>query len=24
VKTTVAAFVQGGLPEVGLEGACQH
>jgi predicted Fe-Mo cluster-binding NifX family protein len=24
VKTTVAAYLQGGLPEVGLEGACQH
>ncbi len=24
VQTTVAAYVQGGLPVVGLEGACQH
>jgi predicted Fe-Mo cluster-binding NifX family protein len=24
VKTTVAAYIQGGLPEVGFEGACQH
>jgi len=24
VKTTVLAFIQGGLPVVGLEGACQH
>jgi predicted Fe-Mo cluster-binding NifX family protein len=24
VNKTVAAFVKGGLPEVGLEGACQH
>ncbi len=24
VKTAVAAFIKGGLPVVGLEGACQH
>lgn len=24
VKTTVQAYLQGGLPVVGLEGACQH
>ena len=24
VKATVLAFIQGGLPVVGLEGACQH
>jgi len=24
VQTTVAAYVQGVLPELGLEGACQH
>jgi predicted Fe-Mo cluster-binding NifX family protein len=24
VKATVQAFIQGGLPVVGLEGACQH
>jgi predicted Fe-Mo cluster-binding NifX family protein len=24
VKTAVAAYVQGGLPEVGLENACKH
>jgi predicted Fe-Mo cluster-binding NifX family protein len=24
VKTAVAAYVKGGLPVVGLEGACQH
>lgn len=24
VKTSVAAYIQGGLPEVGLEGACHH
>jgi predicted Fe-Mo cluster-binding NifX family protein len=24
VKATVHAFIQGGLPVVGLEGACQH
>ena len=24
VRTTVQAFIQGGLPVLGLEGACQH
>lgn len=24
VQTTIAAYLQGGLPVVGLEGACQH
>jgi predicted Fe-Mo cluster-binding NifX family protein len=24
VQTAVAAYIQGALPEVGLEGACQH
>jgi hypothetical protein len=24
VQTTVHAYLQGGLPVVGLEGACQH